>query len=426
MVNKNTIDNLITGSVWHIDFDFGMSALNKYLHDLELLSTKQVTLKDLYPVTKESDYKYKRSGQTAIITLNGVMRVHDGLCSKGISEQVQAIEHANNDVSIKNILLHVNSGGGESQAGTILHNAIKDSAKPVYVLGEMIASAAYNASLSAKKIFLSSTMSTAGSIGTMITLDKVSLENYKANYTELYSNVSTDKNRSWRALLNGDSTDLTNEITKNAIKFGEKVKEFRKVDDSVLTGDMYYAEEAVQNGLIDGIKTLKEVLQIINQGSETLINQNNSNMNFTEKFNSILNKINTFFGWNATSEAEVSDSLDAIGETFDAFKSNLTAQVTAQATETFSAQLEETNRIIVELNERINLLDTSILEMTANVNNLTAENQRLEESNRSLNSTIMDLKGRQPLTTNSDAPEYKAEKNFIDAFGNVSIKTSSN
>ena len=45
------VENLITGAQWHIDKEFGLTALNKYLHDLELINSGQVKVQDLYQRT---------------------------------------------------------------------------------------------------------------------------------------------------------------------------------------------------------------------------------------------------------------------------------------------------------------------------------------------------------------------------------------
>ena len=396
-------ENLITGGQWHIDKEYGINALNKYLHELELLNSGQVSAKDLF----QRDVVVTKSGSTAIVKLNGVMQVNDGLCSRGIYQQVEEIEKANNDAAIDNIILYVNSGGGESQAGTILHNAIKDSQKPVYVVGEMIASAAYNASLAATKIFLTSTMSQAGSIGSMITLSNKGLNNYKANFMEIYSDVSQDKNLPWRKILEGDTSVLQGEVTKNAVKFIEKVKEYRNVDDRALSGGMFYGAEAVEMGLIDGIMTMNEVLN--------LINNKKSDMNFSEKFTTLLNKVNSFFGWNAKDEAEVSQQMDSLGETFETFKSNLTEQITQNVT----AQLN-----LSELQANLQSMNDTLMQMTDKVNQLTAENAALTLKNNEMATTILDLRGRSVAGNNTDAPRHNAEQSFIDAFGNVTISNN--
>lgn len=420
--NKLT-DSLITGSVWHIDKEFGINALNKYLHDLTLLSSGQVTLKDLYQDSaNKSGYDIKNG--TAIIKLDGVMRVQDGLCSKGITEQVRQIENANQDISVQDILIYANTGGGESQAGTILHNAIKDSKKNVYVLGEMIASAGYNASLSAKKIFLSSTLSQAGSIGTMVTLDKTQLDTYRKNYQELYSSISTEKNKAWRDLLEGNSQTIINEITDNAQKFVDKVKEFRGgVAEHVLTGGMLYGQSAVDHGLIDGIKTMSETLQFIQEQrtSNNNINLKNTNMNFQEKLTSVLHAINTFFGWEVKDEAELATSLTSVGETFEAFKSNLRIEISNEATQKLTEALQANTNLIQQMQTQIEGFEARIAEMTSSIETINAENATLKEQNSELTVSLMDLKGKAVDKNNSNNSMSKAERSFVDQFGNAVI-----
>ena len=265
-----------------IDRAWGINQYFRYLDNLELLSNKTLSLKELKHVVTEN-YAFmdnagnwqtvsnnpEKSKSIAIMQLSGPMQIEDGWCTEGVqtfSNRLKA-NYANKDV--KAVVVEGNTGGGESLAGQLLKSTVKDRNKPVIFLSHFLASAGVNASLTADARFAIGKQTQVGSIGSYISLNKKRLEEYKANYEEIYAKTSPDKNLSWRQYLSGNIDLLVEEATNSANMFRDEVSQYLTLNESLkestLSGGMFYAEDAQNRGLIDGIMTFNETFDFIEQ-----------------------------------------------------------------------------------------------------------------------------------------------------------------
>lgn len=163
-------------------------------------------------------------------------------------------------------LLHIDSPGGEVFGLNEAHNIIRNLTKPVYALVESrCCSAAYYLASAANKIYVTSPLSSVGSIGCMATLcdfreywEKLGIKDI-----DIYATKSIRKNKTYMDALDGKVKDYISKVLDPAMAlFEENVKASRPgVDESVFEGDSYYAEQAQQLGLIDGIESLEVVAQ---------------------------------------------------------------------------------------------------------------------------------------------------------------------
>lgn len=237
-----------------IDVDFGLNALNQYLSEIALLQAG-AKFSDLGFSERRASQKPLELGQIAMLRLQGVMRLEDGLSTRGVRSLVSDIQAANQNSLIKGIILEINSGGGEAISGSVLKDAIENSDKPIVAYGHFVGSAAYLSALAADELILSSEMAKAGSIGAMLTLDKELLAQYKERFIDVYATQSKDKNKEFRSAMNDDFSFIQKSIDKAADIFQNTVLQYRNVKDKekALSGSMFYAEEAKTLGLIDGI-----------------------------------------------------------------------------------------------------------------------------------------------------------------------------
>lgn len=198
-------------------------------------------------------------GSFAHIRLQGVMRSQDGMSSRGVQSVMDDINAANGNGNIEGILLEVNTGGGMATAGWMMHSAVSTSPKPVVVLGHLVASAGYMASMGAAEIIASSPSAQFGSIGTMMTLPKTFAAKYNAVFEDIYASKSTNKNAAFRAFLQGNLSLLRNELEATNEEFLNAVMEYRALKGSertiehTLSGAMFDAKTASRRGLVDGI-----------------------------------------------------------------------------------------------------------------------------------------------------------------------------
>ncbi len=270
---------VINGRTWHIDLAFGIAALGKYLSNLDMSAAGEreesvfARIKALNTpvVVAPNGASMPFIGPGAVLrgnvpagsilklNLSGPMFANGDLCSWGMDDFEQAISAASDNPNVDGVFIRANTGGGESLAGQILHNAVKSSKKAVVVYADMLASAGVHGTLAADEIIASGDQTRVGSIGTFISIDKSFVDWYKENVEDVYAEGSEEKNDAWREYLAGDATKLKKTATESAEIFRTEVQKHRDLKgkaESTLKGGMFFAAEAKKRGLIDSVGTL--------------------------------------------------------------------------------------------------------------------------------------------------------------------------
>jgi len=202
---------------------------------------------------------------TAIIPLHGSMMKYGNYCTYGCTEVADMIKAAANSANISAIVLDIDSGGGAVDAIAPLVDAIQlaqANDKPVVASCDLCASAAYYVACHCNEIIANNTISAEfGSIGVMMSFMDYA-KYYEANGVTqhtIYSNLSSYKNASFEAAKKGEYDKLKEEeLDPLARQFQSTVKSQRgdklniKVE-GIVSGRMFYAAEAKENGLIDSI-----------------------------------------------------------------------------------------------------------------------------------------------------------------------------
>jgi protease-4 len=277
--NRNIEEFLFSGS-FEIEESWGWAQLCEYLNDLELLRAgakyedlgisgrrhsalpsiisieqgdKVRTIADRAVLRDES---LTPSGAFAHLHLKGVMRNSDGASSRGVDSLVQDFRLAFENENIAGVLLEVDTGGGESSAGTKVQGVIASSPKPVVTWGHLVASAGIRATAPSDEIISSSLAAEFGSIGTYVTISKGFAEYYARNYTEVYADKSSKKNTAHREMMKGNLEPLKAYINKHNEFFLDEVQQYRPLRGNIehtLSGEMFTAKEAKSRGLVDSI-----------------------------------------------------------------------------------------------------------------------------------------------------------------------------
>lgn len=216
-----------------------------------------------------------KNGSIAIHYIQGPIyyRSYWRFSSAEFIEDIAAVE--NNDSFVAHLLI-IESPGGETFGIHEAHQAIMSCKKPVYAFIDRIgASAAMWIASAAKKIYVSSQFSQVGSIGAMSVLidDSKSWEEHGIVVKEIYATKSTNKNKVTKDALE-DKPDalITRFLDPIVDTMISDINAKRKLDETseVFTGEMYYAPEAKELGLIDGIMSLSEVLNKIKPNKSTI------------------------------------------------------------------------------------------------------------------------------------------------------------
>ena len=188
----------------------------------------------------------------------------------GIDDIAALLEYAMQSEDYDGAVIVLNTPGGTTQSLIRIEEVLRKRTKPVVAIVDgMCASAGmYLASLCDRIIALNK-MCSVGSIGVMVQLIDDS-QFYKKNgikIIEIYPPESAEKNKTYRDALDGKTKTMIDEVlTPLAVNFQNIVREHRHVNEEVegvLSGKMFYAEDAIKAGLIDEIGSFETALQAI-------------------------------------------------------------------------------------------------------------------------------------------------------------------
>jgi protease IV len=207
-------------------------------------------------------------GAVAVIGLSGPVMKEDYCGAPGTATLMARFNEAVQNPNISAILLKIETGGGAVNGTFEFADMVRNSPKPVvnYVEG-MSCSAGYAISSGATAILLSHKTAQVGSIGVCCSIVNYDKRADAMGIKEHYINASTspDKNADYLKALNGDYKGMQkNSLDKLHKIFIDTVKEGRgdklSAEANPFTGKVYFAEEALEIGLIDGICTFEDAL----------------------------------------------------------------------------------------------------------------------------------------------------------------------
>ena len=192
------------------------------------------------------------------------------MCSYGVRDTIGLLRAADSDERVAGVLFEIDSGGGESTSGTELQNALADMGKPVLVYTQLLASAALRAALAADAVYAAHASTEVGSVGSYVAFDREVLAEIQDTIGYIYAEQSTEKNAAFRALLEGDEAPMRQYVSAGAQAFIDDVERARpgmrrtpEQRAAMQAGRLFTAREAVQMGLIDGVATFGQALQLL-------------------------------------------------------------------------------------------------------------------------------------------------------------------
>lgn len=223
------------------------------------------------------------SGSVMVIPINGPIMKNDYCGSPGTASMAAMINQANNDSSIKGIVLSISSPGGSVDGTEHLAATIAASKKPVVAHGDMMASAAYWIASQASEVILNGKTSMAGAIGTMaIIRDMRAFQQSRGvNEVIMFASRSVDKNRSTIEAMDGkpeayqrEFLDPINNVFEATIKSGRGDK-INYAKEDVGTGKVYLGKNAISAGLADKIGSfemaVKRTIQLAQKTSNNIM-----------------------------------------------------------------------------------------------------------------------------------------------------------
>lgn len=236
---------------------------------------------------REGTAAHNNESYIGVIQISGVVLKADQACGpRGTKSLAKQVNYYKQDAECVGLVGVIDTPGGQVGYTDLLADAIRDFDKPTAAFVEgTAASAGYWLASAFDEIHASSKLDGVGSIGAFATLTDFSayFEKEGIKLTEIYAPQSTDKNKVFNDAKAGEIAPFAEGILRPIVaKFIDDVKLNRSsIDESVFTGKMYQAEEAIALGMLDAISSFDDVVQsVIDRGNN---NNKNKNMNTANK-----------------------------------------------------------------------------------------------------------------------------------------------
>lgn len=209
-------------------------------------------------------------GSIGMVSIMGAMTKYGDICAWGADELVAFAKDFENDNNVIGQIWLMDSGGGSVASVAPYLDFLKSAKKPVVSLADFSASANYYIASATNAIFAENNISAMfGSIGVMVEFAdlKPFYEEKGIKIHSIYADQSEHKNLPFLNALNGDYKAMKEEVLNPlAIQFQNHVKAHRsglKNEEGVLSGKMFYAEEAKSIGLIDSIGNMDAAMDYV-------------------------------------------------------------------------------------------------------------------------------------------------------------------
>lgn len=203
-----------------------------------------------------------------IVRSVGPMYKYGGWWYWGTDELVEFARFFDNHPNIVGQVWQDDSGGGMISSIPPFLNFLKTKKKPVVSLLDTCASACYYKNCGTDYVMAENNISAMfGSIGVMVQFYDFTgmLKEMGIKEHIIESNLSKDKNKTFKLALEGKYDLIKKEmLDPAAVMFQEHVKKMRPNLESevpgLLSGKMFYTEEALDYGMIDGVGSLEEAI----------------------------------------------------------------------------------------------------------------------------------------------------------------------
>jgi ClpP class serine protease len=363
----------------------------------------------------------------AVINMKGAMMKYDYCGAPGTQSICKAIQQACDNQSCSAIILRIDSPGGAVDGTQQLADCIKQccETKPIvaFIDGCCCSAVMWAASACDQRIASSNT-DTVGSVGTMATftdrtgyMDKMGIKQ-----RDIYATDSTHKNLPHREALKGnDAPMISTWLDPLNNEFQSAVKaNLPGVDPTALNGSHYIAKDAKKKGLVDKIGTfesaVKAALQLAKDKQKNNSSKNNNNKMAFEK---------TMIAAKATQFAVVDGGFLLSEENLNNTEAALIAAETAATTAT--ADLATATAAATKAEGELATANATIAAQKTQVDNLSAEVERLKKSAPPATQTVVDQD--KPVVDPSVKQSFLDSKsNSMNAFadgimGNMPAKT---
>ncbi|MDX5511366.1 MAG: S49 family peptidase [Hymenobacteraceae bacterium] len=320
-------------------------------------------------MSKYDTFDKAPEGSIALIQLEGPMMKEDYCGSPGTRTLGRLIQEADSHPNISGHLLYSNTPGG-TVAGTENFSAIiKNTQKPFVAYVENMHSAGFWAGSGANVIIIGGQTASAGSIGTMTTINDFSgwYEQMGIVIRQVRATKSVDKNEAYYQAQQGkpeklqkEVLDPLNEVFLAAVKANRGDKLDLKKED-VLTGKVYYGQTAIDVGLADEMGSFEYAVQRARELADEYSSSNQSSKNNTKSMSIFSkNKFPKLSALAGKKAEEITDAdMEAVNEELTAAGIEHAGVISASQLATFEAavasekKLKGDNKTLTDANAKL-------------------------------------------------------------------------
>lgn len=321
-----------------------------------------------------SNFNDATPGSTAVVKVSGVIMKQDNCGDPGTETLSNLVKQADQHPNISSIILMMDSPGGTVAGTESFSKVVKATQKPIIgaITGQMC-SACYWIGSSCDEVYATNLTDQIGSIGTMMSFADAQpmWEKQGVVFHEIYASASTDKNKDFKQARKKNYTqvierlDAINNIFLDAVKANRGDKLNQK---ETLSGKVFMAQDAINVGLIDGIKPLED---IIGQAQNLATNSTQSNdkpMKINSKFTAVIAAITASVATFKAEDEITEDHLAAVNTAFETQSTSIT---------TLKNEKVELEKKAGELTAA----QTTLIENKKEIDRLTAEVATLKSGN---------------------------------------------
>jgi protease-4 len=211
----------------------------------------------------------------------------------GTQSYIAILNQLMNDPTVAGVVLDMDTGGGQVYGTPEIYDAVTSfvAVKPlvIYTNGYLCSGGYYIAAPSSF-IIANKRADAIGSIGaytTMVNYDGI-MEHFGAKVFTIYSDLSPDKNKNYRGVIDGTDPDFKNyikeELNPMVITFHNDMKAARpQLSEEVFKGGTWTGEQSIALGLIDANGSLQDAIAKVFELSSTQNSNSNNNNNSKKK-----------------------------------------------------------------------------------------------------------------------------------------------
>ena len=234
---------------------------------------------------------YQVIDSVALIELNGIIAKRMNIftqISGGVSTQIATrdFKQASADSEVSAIILAIDSPGGTvdgtEEFASIIYEARQTGTKPIIAYCDgSLCSGAYWIGAAADRIYISGSTQQVGSIGVVAThVDYSEQEKMKGiKTTEIYAGKYKRINTEYAPLSKEGQAYMQDRVDYFYSIFANTMTRYRPgklaiSDDGVLPwaeGKVFIGQQAIDNGLVDGVSTLEALISKLSQDGKAMI-----------------------------------------------------------------------------------------------------------------------------------------------------------